>query len=64
MRFDDGSTRDAINAAVKKRKEADTGRYAPAFPAHCENADAIVVVVVVPPPPPPPYPPQPSDQPS
>ena len=63
LRFDDGSARDAIDAATKKRKEAETGRYAPAFPAHCENAAAssavVVVVVVVPPP----YAaPQPSDQ--
>ena len=67
MRFDDGSARDAIDAAAKKRKDADAGRYAPAFPAHCENAAASDVVVVVvpssPPPPPPPYAaPQPSDQ--
>ena len=67
LRFDDGSARDATDAAAKKRKEADAGRYAPAFPAHCENADddddddAAAAAAVVPPPP---YPPQPSDQPS
>ena len=63
MRFDDGFARDAIDAAAKKRKEADAGRYAPAFPAHCENATASAAVAVVVAVPPPPYAaPQPSDQ--